>query len=172
MYKSLMALILLAIPFAPLFSQSQNLGINDPAPEINLPNPQGDTVVLTSFRGKVVLIDFWASWCPPCVKEQPELVKLYKQYKNKTFTKGNGFEIYGVSLDSKKENWEKAIAKWKISWTQVSDLKFWSSPVARIYDLQEIPANFLIDSRGNIIAKDLHGHDLEESLKKMLVEGE
>lgn len=172
MKKYLLALIAFVISLSIAFSQAQNLEVNDLAPEINLPNPKGDSIALSSFRGKVVLIDFWASWCPPCVKEQPELVKLYKQYKNKTFTAGNGFEIYGVSLDSKRENWEKAIAKWKISWTQVSDLKFWSSPVARIYNLQEIPANFLIDSNGNIIAKDLHGHDLEEFLKKMMLAGE
>lgn len=172
MYKFLMVFIILVVSFAPLFSQDQNLEINDLAPEINLPNPQGDSIALSSFKGKVVLIDFWASWCPPCVKEQPELLKLYKQYWNKTFTKGNGFEIYGVSLDSKRENWEKAITKWKISWTQVSDLKFWSSPVARIYNLQEIPANFLIDGNGKIIAMNLHGRDLEEFLKELMVEGE
>lgn len=150
---------------APLvFSQSGDLKIGGLAPEIILPGPDGDSISLSSLRGKVVLIDFWASWCAPCVKEQPELADLYRKFKDADFKGGKGFEIYGVSLDSKKENWEKAIAKWKISWTQVSDLKFWSSPVARTYHLQEIPANFLIDGEGNIIAMNLHGRDLEEFL--------
>ena len=151
------------------FSQSGDLKIGDLTPEIILPGPDGDSISLSSLRGKIVLIDFWASWCSPCVKEQPELADLYRKYKDADFKHGKGFEIYGVSLDSKRESWKSSIKKLKINWAQVSDLEFWSSPVARTYNLQKIPANFLIDSKGNIIAKDLHGNALEEFISNLLL---
>ena len=146
----------------------QNAGteIGDKAPEIRLPSPGGDTIALSSLRGKLVLIDFWATWCAPCVNEQPELARLYKKFKNLEFTNGEGFEIYGVSMDSKKANWQGIIDKNGIDWIQVSDLKFWSSPVAKIYNLQEIPYNLLIDGKGIILAKNLHGEELEKALAK------
>ena len=151
-----------------LNAQTIGTDIGNVAPEIRLASPHGDTIALSSTRGKMVLIDFWASWCPPCVEEQPKLVQLYKKYKDADFTKGKGFEIYGVSLDSKKANWENIINKNGISWIQVSDLKFWLSPVAKLYKLQEVPYNFLIDGKGQIIAENLHGKDLEEELEKYL----
>jgi thiol-disulfide isomerase/thioredoxin len=115
------------------------------------------------------LIDFWATWCAPCLKEQPELAQLYKKYKNAAFTNAKRFEIYGVSMDSKKATWEGAISKYAIDWTQVSDLKFWNSQVAKTYDLQELPFNLLIDGMGIIIAKNLHGEDLNKELAKYLL---
>ena len=153
-----------------LSGQTQRLEIGDKAPEIILSAPNGETVPLSSLRGKLVLIDFWGTWCAPCVKEQPELAKLYRKYKHSGFTKGNGFEIYGVSLDAKKAQWENTIHKMNINWIQVSDLKFWRSPVARIYNIQELPFNVLIDGNGLILAKNLHGRELENGIAGYLIE--
>jgi len=149
-----------------LGAQDVGLQIGDRAPEIRLPSPAGDTIALSSTAGKLVLIDFWATWCAPCVNEQPELVQLYKKYKDAKFTNGDGFEIFGVSLDTKKSSWENIIEKAGISWPQVSDLKFWSSPVASLYEIQELPYNLLIDGKGVIVAANLHGEELEEALEK------
>ncbi len=148
--------------------QSPGLEPGDKAPEIKLPSPNGDSIALSSLQGKLVLVDFWATWCSPCVKEQPELVTLYRKYKDATFIQGDGFEIYGVSLDSKRSSWEEFIRKNRITWTQVSDLKFWTSPIAQTYNLQELPFNVLIDGQGIIQAKDLHGEDLEKKLQMLL----
>ena len=166
-------LVYIVLVFSFSFIQNlagQNVGteIGDKAPEIRLPSPGGDTIALSSLKGKLVLIDFWATWCAPCVKEQPELARLYKKYKNVEFTNGKGFEIYGVSMDSKKENWQGIIDKNAISWVQVSDLRFWSSPVAKLYNLQEIPYNLLIDGKGIILAKNLHGKELDQALARFL----
>ncbi len=151
------------------FSQSHALEIGNKAPSISLPGPKGDTISLSSFSGKLVLIDFWASWCAPCVKEQPELAALYRKYKNAVFTNGKGFEIYGVSLDNDKSQWENNIKKLNIQWTQVSDLKFWSSPVAKVYNIQGLPFNVLIDGKGIILAKNLHGDRLKEFINNLLI---
>jgi thiol-disulfide isomerase/thioredoxin len=150
------------------FSQHPDLETGTMAPVITLPDPKGDTIALTSLRGKLVLIDFWASWCAPCVKEQPELAELYKKYKDSAFTNGNGFEIYGVSLDTKKSTWEVNIKKLNIKWTQVSDLKFWSSPVAKTYKIHAIPFNVLIDGKGTILATNLHGKELRQFINSLL----
>jgi peroxiredoxin len=152
-----------------VFAQSQGLEPGDKAPEIKLPAPNGDIIALSSSKGKLVLIDFWGSWCAPCVKEQPELAKLYRKYKQSNFTNGKGFEIYGVSLDAKKEMWENIINKMNINWIQVSDLKFWRSPVTKTYNIQALPFNVLIDGNGIILAKNLHGNELEKVIAKFLV---
>ena len=152
-----------------LTAQSTGLEKGNKAPEIKLPNIEGDTVSLFAFKGNLVLIDFWGTWCAPCVEEQSELAKLYRTYKQARFTNGKGFEIYGVSLDSKKINWENFIAKNKINWIQVSDLKFWRSPVAKAYNIQELPFNVLIDGKGVILAKNLHGKELEMEIGKNLI---
>ena len=151
-----------------LSAQSTGLEPGNKSPEIKLPNTKGDIVALSSLKGHLVLIDFWATWCSPCVEEQSELAQLYRKYKHAVFTKGKGFEIYGVSLDAKKSNWENFITTNKINWIQVSDLKFWRSPVARIYNIQGLPFNILIDGNGIILAKNLHGTDLEKGITRFL----
>ena len=132
------------------------------APEINLPTPDGKELALSSFRGKIVLIDFWASWCGPCRKEMPNVVKIYNKFKNK------GFEIYGVSLDQDKDRWLEAIVKDGITWPQVSDLKYWNCEAAKAYAVQGIPYTVLVDKEGKIIAKGLRGIELEEAIDKAL----
>lgn len=132
------------------------------AQEIALPSPKGDTVRLSSTRGKVVLVDFWASWCNPCREENPNLVDIYKKFKNK------GFEIFQVSLDKTKDAWIGAIKDDHLNWIQVSDLLYWQSPVAKKYNVEAIPSNFLLDKDGKIIAKGLKGEQLEMKLSQLL----
>lgn len=131
------------------------------APEINLPTPEGDAVKLSSLRGNYVLIDFWAAWCKPCRMENPNVVRMYEKYNDK------GFEIYGVSLDRKKEDWVKAIADDGLTWTQVSDLQYFNSAAAATYKIQAIPATILLDKEGRIIAKNLRGKQLEDKLAEL-----
>lgn len=149
-----------------LFAQNNEIKAGNPAPEIALPAPDGQIITLSSLKGKLVLIDFWASWCPPCVKEQPELNALYeKQSKN---VKAGKFEILGVSIDKNKENWEKAIKRFKIPWPQVSDLKFWKSPVTSDYGIEDLPFNVIVDEQGIIVAINLHGKKLEDFIDHYL----
>lgn len=137
------------------------LSVGQPAPEIELPNPDGRIVKLSDLRGKYVLIDFWAAWCKPCRQENPNVVRLYNQYKDK------GFEVFGVSLDRTKEDWVKAIADDGLTWTQVSDLKYFNSVAAELYQIDAIPATYMVDPDGNIIAKDLRGPSLENKLAEL-----
>ncbi|WP_353145785.1 TlpA disulfide reductase family protein [Chryseobacterium sp.] len=150
-----------------IFAQN-NTEIGQKAPEINLSKADGSPFVLSSLKGKLVLIDFWATWCAPCVNEQPELKKLYDQFSEQV--KNNTFEIVGVSLDRSKESWQKAIDRFAIDWIQISDLKFWKSPVAKAYGIEELPFNLIIDGNGTIIAKNLHDKELEEFLNKNLTQ--
>ncbi len=142
----------------------KNTAIGVTAPEFAEADTSGKMVNLSSFRGKYVLIDFWASWCPPCRQENPNVVKAYNKYKDKNFT------VLGVSLDKPegKAAWIAAIKNDGLNWTQVSDLKFWSNQVAALYYVSSIPSNFLIDPNGKIIAKDLRGQDLENKLEEVL----
>jgi peroxiredoxin len=162
------ALLLISGTMSMVSAQKSGLEIGNKAPEIKLPDIKGDTVALSSFKGKMVLVDFWATWCSPCVEEQTELAGLYRKYKNTSFTKGKGFEIYGVSLDAKKPVWEDFVTKNKINWIQVSDLKFWRSPVAKTYDIQGLPYNLLIDGNGVILGKNLHGAELEKAIAVLI----
>lgn len=136
--------------------------IGQVAPEINLPSLNGTEIKLSSLKGKIVLIDFWASWCGPCRKEMPNVVKAYAKFKSK------GFEIYGVSLDDSKERWEEAVAKDGITWPQVSDLRKWDGEVVRNYNINSIPFTVLLDRDGKIIAKNLRGEELEKKLAEVL----
>jgi len=133
------------------------------AQDFTMNNTKGEAVKLSDFRGKYLLLDFWASWCAPCRRENPGLVGNYKKYKDK------GFEILGVSLDkpSDREKWLKAIEADGLTWTQVSDLKEWECEVASMYDVKAIPMNFLIDPNGIIIAKYLRGEDLTKKLEEI-----
>jgi len=142
----------------------RNTAIGVMAPDFSQNDVNGAPVTLSSFRGKYVLLDFWASWCGPCRQENPNVVKAYTKYKDKNFT------ILSVSLDKPdgKASWLAAIQNDGLSWTQVSDLKFWNNQVATLYSISSIPANFLIDPTGKIIAKDLRGDDLENKLEEVL----
>ncbi|OFX46395.1 MAG: hypothetical protein A2046_13800 [Bacteroidetes bacterium GWA2_30_7] len=143
-------------------SSKQSINAGSEAPEISLPNPDGKILNLSDFRGKVVLLDFWASWCKPCRIENPNLVANYKKYHSK------GFEIFQVSLDKTKQDWINAIANDKLNWIHVSDLQYWNSPAAKLYNVSSIPSNFLIDKDGKIIATNLRGEELGKKLKEIL----
>ena len=134
------------------------------APDFSQNDVTGKPIQLSSFKGKYVLIDFWASWCGPCRQENPNVVKMYNKYK------GKGFTVLGVSLDKPdgKAAWLAAIKNDGLTWTQVSDLKGWSNMAAGLYGVQSIPQNFLIDPQGKIVAKDLRGDDLDSALEKLL----
>ncbi|MCW3161474.1 TlpA family protein disulfide reductase [Chryseobacterium oryctis] len=142
---------------------AQNLEIGSKVPEISANTIQNESFVLSEVKKEVVLLDFWASWCAPCVLEQPELKEIYQKYSQEV--QEGKFDIIGISLDKSKENWEKAVNKAQINWTQVSDLKFWKSPIAKAYFIQELPFNLIIDKEGKVIAKNLHGKDLEKFLE-------
>lgn len=148
--------------FVEMVNNMRTLAIGSMAPEIALPNPEGDTVKLSSLRGNYVLIDFWAAWCRPCRMENPNVVRMYHKYNDK------GFEVFGVSLDKNREDWLAAIENDGLVWTQVSDLQYFNSAAASLYNIQAIPATFLIDPDGKIIAKNLRGAALEEKLAELL----
>ena len=132
------------------------------APEFSLPDVNGNSVSLASFKGKYVLVDFWASWCGPCRQENPNVVQAFQKYKDRNFT------ILGVSLDREKDDWLKGIQEDQLTWTHVSDLKFWDSMVVPLYGIQSIPYNVLLDTSGTIIAENLRGPELENRLSQVL----
>jgi len=145
------------------------IDIGERAPELVFESPAGEKIALSSLRGKMVLIDFWAAWCSPCRLENPNLVKTYRHFKDKEFQNGNGFTIYGVSLDRRMIDWTNAIEKDGLEWeSHVSDLKGWQSATAAQYGVMQIPANFLIDGDGIILAKDMKGEYLDNKLKELL----
>ncbi|MEL6557824.1 MAG: TlpA disulfide reductase family protein [Bacteroidota bacterium] len=139
----------------------RRLAIGSPAPEIELPSPSGELIALSSLRGKYVLIDFWAAWCRPCRMENPNVKKMYAAYADK------GFEILGVSLDRTRAAWMQAIEKDDLPWKHVSDLKYFNSEAAEMYEIEAIPATYLVDPEGKIIAKGLRGPSLRAKLKEI-----
>lgn len=141
------------------------------APEIELPNVNGEKMSLSSLQGKVVLVDFWASWCNPCRKENPTLVNVYNKYSALSFDKGAGFEILSVSLDRDEKAWKEAISADKLPWEyQLGDMQAAKSKPVQEYGVQMIPTNFLLDQNGVIIAANLRGEALGEKLEGMLSE--
>lgn len=139
------------------------------APEIVLPGLEGETLRLSSLRGKLVLVDFWAAWCNPCRRENPELVKLYSKYNDASFTKGEGFEIFSISLDRDEAAWKKAVEDDELNWTyQAGDMKGAGTEPAQDYGIQMIPASFLLDQHGVIIATNLRGDALAEKIESLL----
>lgn len=145
-----------------IIGQLENVQIGKTAPDFSLPDTAGVAVALADFRGKYVLLDFWASWCPPCRRENPNVVKAFQDYKDKNFT------ILGISLDNNKDKWLKAIADDQLTWTHVSDLKYWDSEIPALYGVRGIPANVLLDPNGVIIAKNITGEELHDTLKEVI----
>jgi thiol-disulfide isomerase/thioredoxin len=143
-------------------AKQNQLAIGTLAPEISMNTPEGKLLLLSSLKGKIVLVDFWASWCGPCRMENPNVVNAYKKYASK------GFDIYSVSLDKDVERWKQAIQKDGLIWkNHVCDFKYWQSPVVQLYNFNAIPTNVLIDKKGNILAKNLRGEELEKKLAEI-----
>ena len=132
------------------------------APDFTLPDLKGENVKLSDYKGKYLLIDFWASWCGPCMREMPNVVKLYKECK------GKNFEIVGVSLDQKRDAWLNAVEKNKMKWIQVSDLKSWATLPVKLCNVSAVPYTVLIDPQGKVIALDLRGEELINKVKEVL----
>lgn len=141
---------------------SASLWVGKTVPDLTMPDVNGKDISISSFRGKYVLVDFWASWCGPCRMENPNVVKAYNEFKGKNFT------VLGVSLDKEKEPWKKAIAQDHLNWTQMSDLKYWNSQAVETFGFQGIPFNVLVDPTGKVIGESLRGDELDAKLKQIL----
>jgi peroxiredoxin len=141
----------------------KTVSVGQKAPDFTMNDVDGNPVTLSSkFGTKLLLVDFWAAWCGPCRNENPNIVKVYNDFHKK------GFDVFGVSLDQKKDDWVKAIADDKLTWTHVSDLQYWSNSAARLYAVNSIPASFLLDETGTIIGKNLRGEDLYNTVNDLL----
>jgi thiol-disulfide isomerase/thioredoxin len=156
-------IILVSLAFCSNGQQVAN--ILDPRLQIKLPTVKGDSITLASQKGKVILLDFWASWCGPCRSSNKKLLKVYEKYKQQ------GFEIFGVSLDEEKKDWEKAIIKDRINWLQVNDPRgSWNATTAADWNISVLPTSFLINKKGDVVAMDLEGKELEKEISALLQE--
>ena len=144
------------------YQEIARLAVGSYAPNFSLPDPEGKNISLASLKGKIVLIDFWGSWCQPCRLQNPTYVQVYDKYRDA------GFEIIGVAFERKKENWLKAIEKDGLEWVHVSDLKYFDSDIIPIYNISNVPSTFLLDKEGKILAKNIHANELEEWLRSLL----
>jgi thiol-disulfide isomerase/thioredoxin len=166
-YKASILFGAIVIVAAGFILKPNGLSVGSQAPELAFNNPEGKQLKLSSLKGKVVLIDFWASWCGPCRRENPTVVKAYEKYKDKKFVNGKGFTVFNYSLDKNLDKWKAAILKDNLTWQyHVSDLKGWASEGGKLYGVNSIPSNYLIDGKGNILAKNLKGQALEDALEK------
>lgn len=145
-----------------IIDSRKGVAVGSMAPDFTLRTPEGKELSLKDLRGKYVLLDFWASWCKPCMAEVPHVKEVYQQFHDK------GFEILGVSLDNKQDLWTDAIAKHRLDWLHVSSLEGWKCPVAKLYSVTGIPATFLLDPEGKIIASKLRGEELMKTMKQLL----
>ncbi len=152
------------VAFAAKANAQQLPNITDPRVHIKLPTLTGDSLTLSSLKGKVILLDFWASWCGPCRAANKKLVKLYDKYK------AQGFEIFSVSLDEDKRDWQKAITKDKITWLQVNDPRGWNAQTAVNWNIFQLPTTYLINKKGDVVSIDPEGKELDESVKNLLQE--
>lgn len=165
MSKIKIILIILFLSNNLIYSQEIGTNIGDKAPMLSYNNPNGEQMSLSDIKNKLILIDFWASWCGPCRRENPNLVDAYKKYNKTKFKEGNGFEIYSLSLDKKQEAWVKAINQDQLFWEyHVSDLGGWQSEGSQKYGIRSIPSNVIINGKGIIIAKNLKGQALHRFL--------
>lgn len=144
------------------------VGVGEQAPEISMMNQEGQMTNLSDLRGNVVLVDFWASWCGPCRKIRPEIVKIYNEFHDSDFKSADNFEVFSVSLDSNKESWKKAISSEKMTWdNHVCDFKKWNSEAAKTYGIKGIPFNVLLDENGIVLGKNLSPDQIKRTLRSL-----